>query len=292
MAGPIRYQIEHESRYTYAEPAHYSVMRLCLKPCAGARQRLLSFHVSTDPPAALSAETDAFGNTRHVLNLHQPHHGLAITAASSVEVLPPDPVPEALDAGAWPRVRARRNTFSDWDHTRPSALTGPSPALDAFVRRLDIRPLDDPLTSLRRLTETLHQSFTYTPGSTSVISPIDHILETGHGVCQDYAHVMIAIARSWGIPTRYVSGYLHVTGAQGEQAPETATHAWAECRLPGLGWIGFDPTNRTLADQRHVRLAVGRDYQDVPPTRGTFRGPAQSHLTVNVRIRPLPSPPA
>ena len=101
---------------------------------------------------------------------------------------------------------------------------------------------------------------------------------------------MIAIARSWGIPTRYVSGYLHVTGAAGEQAPSTLTHAWAECRLPGLGWIGFDPTNRTLADQRHVRLAVGRDYQDVAPTRGVFRGPGQSHLHVTVRIHPLTEP--
>ena len=287
MAGPIRYEIEHVSRYAYSEPANYSVMRLCLKPRADIQQRLLSFDVSTDPPAAASAETDPFGNTRHVLNLHQPHHGLAITAVSSIEVLPPDPVPAALDAGAWTRIHAERNTLADWDFTRPSLLTGPSPALTAFVQRLDIRPLDDPLASLRLLTDTLYQSFTYRPGSTSVISPIDHILETGHGVCQDYAHVMIAIARSWEIPTRYVSGYLHVTGADGEQAPETATHAWAECRLPGLGWIGFDPTNRTLADQRHVRLAVGRDYQDVTPTRGTFRGPAQSHLHVHVRIRPI-----
>ena len=292
MAGPIRYEIEHESRYAYAAPARYCVMRLCLKPRHDDRQRLSRFEVATEPAATVNAESDAFGNTRHLLNLHQPHQGLAITAASSVDVLPPDPVPETLDAGAWTRIRARRHSFSDWDDTHPSALTGPSPALAAFVRRHNIGPLDDPLVSLRRLTDVLHHGFTYSPGSTSVISPIDHILETGHGVCQDYAHVMIAIARSWGIPTRYVSGYLHVTGAQGEQAPETATHAWAECRLPGLGWVGFDPTNRTLADQRHVRLAVGRDYQDVAPTRGIFRGAAQSHLQVNVRIHPLAAPPA
>jgi len=291
MAGPIRYQIEHESRYTYAAPARYCVMRLCLKPGADARQRLLSFDLATEPEAIVNAESDAFGNSRHLLNLHRPHRGLSITTASSIDVLPPDPVPEMLGSGAWPRIRARRNAFSDWDFTRPSALTGPSQALAAFVRRLDIHPLEDPLASLRRLTHTLHRSFTYSPGSTSVISPIDHILETGHGVCQDYAHVMIAIARSWGIPTRYVSGYLHVTGAQGEQAPATSTHAWAECRLPGLGWVGFDPTNRTLADHRHVRLAVGRDYRDVTPTRGIFRGAGQSHLTVNVRIRPQPAPP-
>ena len=291
MAGPIRYEIEHESRYTYTAPAHYCVMRLCLQPCHDARQRLLSFDVATEPAATVNAETDGFANSRHLLNLHRRHEALAITAAASVDVLAPDPVPEALDADAWSRIHAERNAFANWDYTRPSPLTGPSPALDAFVRQLDIRPLDDPLASLRRLTDTLHHSFTYTPGSTSVISPIDHILESGHGVCQDYAHVMIAIARSWGIPTRYVSGYLHVTGAQGEQAPATSTHAWAECRLPGLGWIGFDPTNRTLADQRHVRLAVGRDYQDVPPTRGIFRGAAQSRLHVNVRIHPLTPPP-
>ena len=291
MAGPIRYRIEHVSRYTYSAPARYCVMRLCLEPLGDARQRLLSFKVATEPSATLSAETDAFGNTRHILNLHRRHQALAITTVCSVEVRCEDSRPETPASDAWSQIRAERNDFSDWDYTRPSALTGPSPALEAFVRRLDIRPLDDPLASLRRLTETLHHGFTYSPGSTSVVSPIDHILETGHGVCQDYTHVMIAIARSWDVPTRYVSGYLHVTGAEGEQAPATSTHAWAECRLPGLGWVGFDPTNQTLTDQRHVRLAVGRDYQDVAPTRGVFRGAGQSNLTVNVRMRPLAPPP-
>ena len=185
-----------------------------------------------------------------------------------------------------------REDFVYWDYTRPSAPTGSSPALTSFVDRLNIRAGGDPLESLLRLSDTLHCAFAYSPGSTSVISTIDHVLETGHGVCQDYAHVMIAIARSWGIPTRYVSGYLHVTGAEGEQAPATSTHAWAECRLPNLGWVGIDPTNRTLADQRYIRLAVGRDYQDVPPTRGIFHGGGQSHLDVNVRMHPLTPPPA
>ena len=183
-----------------------------------------------------------------------------------------------------------REDFVYWDYTRPSALTGPSLALTSFVDRLDIRAGGDPLESLLRLSDTLHRAFAYSPGSTSVISTIDHILETGHGVCQDYAHVMIAIARSWGIPTRYVSGYLHVTGNGEQQVSATSSHAWAECRLPGLGWVGIDPTNQTLADQRHVRLAVGRDYQDVPPTRGIFHGGGQSRLEVNVRMQPLSAP--
>ena len=292
MAEPVRYEIEHLSRYTYATPARSCVMRLCLKPPGDAGQRLLRFEIATDPAATINAETDAFGNTRHVLNLHREHAALSISASCAIEIQPPASLPRSLGADAWPAIRAERDALADWDFMQPSALTAPSPVLSAFTRRTGIRPGADPLQSLRRLSDTLHDCFAYSPGSTSVISPIDHILETGHGVCQDYAHVMIAIARSWGIPARYVSGYLHVTGAEGEQAPATLTHAWVECRLPDLGWIGFDPTNRTLADRRHVRLAVGRDYRDVPPTRGIVQGGGPSHLHVNVRMRPLTSPQA
>ena len=124
----------------------------------------------------------------------------------------------------------------------------------------------------------------YVPGSTSAISPIDHILESGRCVCQDYAHVMIVIARSWGVPTRYVSGYVHVSET-GKQTPESASDAWVECLLPDLGWVGFDPTNRSLADERCVRIAVGCDHQDVSPTRGVLVGGGESSLEVSVRMR-------
>ena len=134
----------------------------------------------------------------------------------------------------------------------------------------------------------LHRSFTYLPGSTWVVSPIEHILDSRQGVCQDYAHVMIAIARSWHIPACYVSGYLYMDGQGGEAVPQKATHAWVECRLPGLGWIGFDPTNRSLANERHIRVAVGRDYQDVAPVRGVFVGGGESRLDVEVRVRRPP----
>ena len=96
---------------------------------------------------------------------------------------------------------------------------------------------------------------------------------------------MIAIARSWGIPARYVSGYLYVTGLAGEQAQENATHAWVECLLPELGWVAFDPANRSVADERNVQIAVGRDYQDVSPTRGVYRGGGATRLEANVQVR-------
>ena len=144
-----------------------------------------------------------------------------------------------------------------------------------------------PLESLLRVSDTVHRSFRYAPGSTDAASPIEHILESGEGVCQDYAHVMIAIVRSWGVPARYVSGYVLVRlGADGRRQ-EAATHAWVDCLLPGLGWVGFDPTNDRFIDERYVRIGIGRDYQDVAPTRGVLMGLADSALHVAVRMEPV-----
>jgi transglutaminase-like putative cysteine protease len=124
-----------------------------------------------------------------------------------------------------------------------------------------------------------------------VDSPIDDALESRQGVCQDFAHIMIGLARRIGIPCRYVSGYLFHKAGDKTRSAEGATHAWVEALLPGLGWVGLDPTNNVIASDRHVRTAVGRDYADVPPTRGTFKGSADSQLLVAVRVAPSDAPP-
>ena len=309
--GARRYAIQHVSHYRYTAPVRHSVMSLCLQPRHGQGQRLLHFALDTDPPAHLSAETDAYGNAKHVFSVHQQHDALKITARSTVATVPAAPLPAALSAGAWDEIHAQRDSFAHWDFTHESPFARSSPALTAFAARHGIAPAGDPLGSLCRLSETLHAVFAYVPGSTSAASPIEHILETGRGVCQDYAHVMIAIARSWGVPTRYVSGYVHVNGgedahappqsqtqassqaqAQSQtQAPQTATHAWVECLLPGLGWVGFDPTNRALANARHVAIAAGRDYDDVSPSRGVLQGVSGSWLEVDVRMSLLEETP-
>ena len=218
------------------------------------------------------------------LHVHREHEALEITARSKVEPAPLTPLPDGLGADAWRDIGSGKASFIHWDFTHPSVLARPSPALANFVDRNGIKRADDPLKDLLRLSDTLHSSFHYLPGSTSVASPIEHVLKSGRGVCQDYAHVMIAIARSWGIPARYVSGYLHVIGPAGEQAQENATHAWVECLLPELGWVGFDPANKSVSDERHVRIAVGRDYQDVSPTRGVYRGGGDTRLEVDVQV--------
>ena len=191
-----------------------------------------------------------------------------------------------MGQGAWDEVRSWTASFTHWEFTRPSVFARPTPALAAFVDRQGVGQTGDPLRTLLHLRDSIHRSFEYVPGSTTAVSPIDHVLETGEGVCQDYAHVMIAIARSWGVPTRYVSGYVSARKA-GMSAPQSATHAWAECFLPELGWTEFDPTNPELPNERRVRVAVGRDYDDVSPTRGVFVGNTDSLLEVSVRMRPV-----
>ena len=284
--GRACYEIEHVSRYLYASPVRRCVMSLCLKPWDDASQRLLRFEVSTLPPASMNSEMDSFGNTKHVLTILREHETLEITARSTVEIAPTDPPPDSLGPNGWEEVRSWQGSLTHWEFMHPSAVARPSLALADFIDRQGIGPGPDPLESMLRLSDTLYQSFEYVPGSTTAVSPIDHILESGRGVCQDYAHVMIAIARSWGVPTRYVSGYL-LLNETGSELPESTTHAWVECQLPGVGWVGFDPTNRGLADERYVRIAVGRDYQDVAPTRGVLLGGGGSSLEVNVRMRAM-----
>ena len=285
MGDAVRCDIEHVSRYRYTSPVRQCAMLLCLEPRADRGQRVIRFDIETDPPGGLNRERDSFGNTRHVLDVPRVECVLEITARSTVETVLPAPLPERLGSGAWDEIRAHRDSFADWDFMHPSALIRPSSALAAFTERHGIEPGTDPLESLLRLSDTLHRRLHYIQGATTAESPVDQVLRTDRGVCQDYAHIMIAIARSWGIPARYVSGYLHAAGQPGEHSAGSATHAWVECRLPELGWIGFDPTNRVPTGSGHVRVATGRDYRDVSPTRGIIQGGGDARLEVDVRIR-------
>jgi transglutaminase-like putative cysteine protease len=165
---------------------------------------------------------------------------------------------------------------------RPSGLAVRHRTHSAFgsSRRID----REPLTVLRELNAGLHRALRYERGSTRADSPIDECLASGKGVCQDFAHVFIAAARELGIPARYVSGYLFRRRGDDEGPASDATHAWAEAFLPDVGWLGFDPSNDVAAGPAHVRVAVGRDYRDVPPTRGVFKGISETKLTVHVDV--------
>jgi transglutaminase-like putative cysteine protease len=281
-------EIRHVTQYHYAEPVRESVMELWMQPQKSATQRLLSFELELEPAAQLFSYPDSFGNAVYHFDVPQPHDRLDIIARSAVETNEPDPPPAALDHGEWDRLRGDFIKGECFDYLRPHGYARRTEALQAFVRErgLDEIRRYDPLTAARELSQRIYDALDYEPGVTEADSPIDHALEEGRGVCQDFAHIMIAVCRGWGLPARYVSGYLFTQRSEGhDRSDPDATHAWVEVFLPSLRWVGIDPTNNILAGERHVCVAIGRDYADVPPSRGVFKGEAESQLVVGVSVR-------
>ncbi len=280
-------EIRHVTQYHYDAPVRESVMEVWMQPQKVARQRLVSFELELDPPAQLFSYADTFGNAVYHFDVPQPHDRLTIVARSAIETQPPPPLPEALDMGEWDRPRSDFVRGENFDFLRPHGFAVETPALHAFIEANNLNALRtrDPLTALRELNRIVYESFAYDPGVTEADSPIDHALEARSGVCQDFTHIMITICRLWGIPARYVSGYLFTDREAGDRSDPDATHAWVEVFLPSTRWIGLDPTNNTMAGERHIAAAVGRDYGDVPPSRGVYKGEADSALAVGVSIR-------
>lgn len=280
------YTIHYVTRFRYSTPITESVMEVRIQPRSDGLQHCLDFRLSTSPRAQVMFYRDDLGNRVHHFNIPNRHSHLTITAEAMVEITPPTPLPEALDANAWEELDAMNAHDEYWDMLQPSKYVRPSALLDDLIRELNVRRRDDPLTVLRDLNTAVYQHFEYARQNTRVDSPIDDALRIRRGVCQDFAHIMIALARELAIPCRYVSGYFHHQAGKPDHSPDGATHAWVEALLPGLGWVGFDPTNNAMADERHIRVAIGRDYADVPPTHGIFRGKAESKLSVNVKVLP------
>lgn len=280
-------EVRHVTQYHYDRPVRESVMEVWMQPQKAARQRLVSFELDLDPAAQLFSYPDTFGNAVYHFDVPQPHDRLTIVARSAVETEAPQALPEALDMGEWDRLRGDFVRGENFDFLRPHGFARETEALKAFMAEHGLEELRrrDPLTAMRRLSETIYESFDYEAGVTGADSPIDLALSAKRGVCQDFAHIMIAICRAWGVPTRYVSGYLFTDRKAGDRSDPDATHAWVEVFLPSLRWVGFDPTNNTLTGERHVAVAFGRDYSDVPPSRGVYKGDAESQLGVAVSVR-------
>jgi transglutaminase-like putative cysteine protease len=281
-------EIHHLTQYRYSAMVRESVMELWVQPQKGAGQRLLSFDIELEPVAQLFSYADSFGNPVYHFDCPQPHDRLTIRSRAVVETEPDEALPEALDMGEWDRLRSEFVRGDCFDLLRPHGFAVATPMLEHFIKSHDLDRLRhaDPLTAVKGVCQSIYDAFEYEQGVTRADSPIDHMLGAGCGVCQDFAHVMLAICRAWGLPARYVSGYLLTDREHHDRSDPAATHAWVEVFLPSLRWVGFDPTNNTAAGERHVIVAVGRDYGDVPPSRGVFKGDAESELAVRVSVRP------
>jgi transglutaminase-like putative cysteine protease len=284
------YAIRHVTRYRYSAPIAESHMELRMQPRSEGSQRCWDFQLRTSPRARVDSYRDSLGNAVHFFDVPARHTRLTITADARVEYTPPPPLPESLDPDTWEQLDAMAEADDHWEMLAPSTFARPTEHLRALQAELGLDRSDDPLTTLRKLNHAVYQTFDYSPRSTRVDSPIDEALASRQGVCQDFTHIMTALVRAIGIPCRYVSGYLYHGATNIDRSTPGATHAWVETMLPGLGWVGFDPTNDLVASNRHIRVAVGRDYDDVPPTRGVFTGEAGGEIAVDVKVEPSEAP--
>ena len=285
------YSIRHTTRFRYSNPVRESVMEIRMQPRSEGNQSLRNFQISTNPRAQLFAYTDNFGNAVYHFNVLREHSELKIEAQSVIEMKEALPYPDKIDALEWDRYNPLNLTGEHYDLMEASDFARGSTRLEEFLMAHGVaKPSGDPMTALKHLNSVIFGAFDYEVGVTQVHSPIDQALEHKRGVCQDFAHIMIAVARRWGVPTRYVSGYLHHGRRDKNRSAADASHAWVEAYMPSLGWVGFDPTNNIMAGDRHIRAAIGRDYADVPPTRGTFKGDAESELAVAVTVEQTTAP--
>jgi len=290
----VIYTVRHTTTFRYEPAVRESIMEVRLQPRSDGDQRCLSFTLDVDPPASIMQYRDFTGNTVHHFDIAGTHKLVKVTARSAVEVQSVS-APRAADSGDWADLDALVAGNDYWEMLLPSHFTQLSPPLDQLARELGCERRENPLGLLVEVNEAIYRLFAYVPNSTKVDSLIEEALRTRQGVCQDFAHIMIALVRRLQIPCRYVSGYMfHREKTEGveienDRSLEGASHAWIEALVPRLGWVAFDPTNNLVGGDRHIRVAIGRDYADVPPTRGVYKGEAQSELSVAVTVSPADS---
>ncbi len=301
----MRLRLYHTTHYNYPSPAMDSHNEVRLMPLSDSEQTCLDFRLTTAPATPIFAYDLPTGRVHH-FDIRAPHRELSIVAESLVVTHHHDPF-QGLnlteDDSAFYRQATVQERFSEYLAPTERVLLHPETERIAAVARKQAGI--GSASFLVALTRLLYRVIAYTPGATTVNSSIQHVLEQKSGVCQDFAHLMLAVCRRQHIPARYVSGYLY-TGGRVEDYPmeipeegETphpaaslrtnptggdAMHAWVECLLPDGKWHGFDPTNNLLTNQNYVKVHYGRDYGDVPPLRGIYRGPLARSMDVAVRV--------
>jgi transglutaminase-like putative cysteine protease len=269
----MRFRVRHVTRFAYDQPAYESHNEVRLRPRESSGQRTIGFRLEVIPRAAVIDYRDSFGNIVHALSVHEAHRELVVVADSLIERT----APRALSAprhpfGEFLAGDALRSQL-EYDFLHPSRYVPFSEPLKKLFWMARPRMNEPVVDYVCRIVGWIRGQFAYEPGATNVRSDLNNILQAGGGVCQDFAHLMIGILRLAGVPARYVSGYLAPMVESGNRRPlgEQASHAWIEAMIPDSGWIGFDPTHGARAGDHHLRVAVGRDYADVPPLSGVYR---------------------
>jgi transglutaminase-like putative cysteine protease len=291
----------HETRYDYAPAVKTAQHMAHLKPAHNARQRLLKHELAIHPAPAQQGEAiDVYGNTRAFFSLQSTHEELEVVAESLVSTTAPLAPQSRM---SWEEVRERLRYHRGAAYDPAAEFVFPSPYVprhEEFIAyaRPSFLPERPFLEAARELMERIHTDFTYETEVTDVSTPALEALELRQGVCQDFAHVMLACLRSLGLPGRYVSGYMLTEPPPGRPrlVGSDASHAWVSIYLPGDGepgeWADLDPTNNRPPGEDYVTVGTGRDYSDVAPVRGVLHGGANHKLHVAVTVTPVTQDPA
>jgi transglutaminase-like putative cysteine protease len=263
----VRLRIEHTTVYTYDAPVAEGYTEVRLRPREGGGQRCLSFSLLTDPSAQIHTYRDRYGNEVQHFDLLPPLEKLTVSARSEIETV-----------GGLQDAERELSLLDRFDFLSPTDYAPFTEQVRALAE--PCRAPGDAFATATRVLWTVRRHLRYESGTTDVTTSASEALQRGVGVCQDFAHLMIAACRAVGVPARYVSGYIHAPGS----ASAAASHAWVDVFADRQGWLSLDPTHDRAQGEEHVRVAVGRDYADVPPTRGVFKGDAREALEVAVRI--------
>lgn len=264
----MRLKIEHITTFLYDQPISEAYTEMRLKPLNGYGQHCLAFSLATEPHDEQLDYVDRFGNNVSHFDVIQPHNRLVVAARS--EVMTPDQFFQPLPA---------LSPLDEYDYLLGTVYAPLEPQIADFAASQAIA--GDARATALALMSHIHASLKYEPGATDVSTIASEALALGRGVCQDFSHLMLAACRSQGLPARYVSGYLYNNGHT------AASHAWVDVYLRGQGWLSLDPTHDREQTGEYVRVAIGRDYADVPPTLGIFVGNARETMDVSVRVNLL-----
>ncbi len=276
-----RFKIQHTTKYVYEDAVRDSANQIMLYPIADEYQETLRHVLTISGNPVIHVHEDYFGNKVGTFTYAQPHQEMVIHSHLSVEThprkFPTDDVPYELQ---WSELKALKRDLTYIDFYTQERFTG----IQEVEKIIEAEKCLDcsPFQTAQHFNKYVYDNFTYQKGITTVETKLEEVWKLKSGVCQDFAHMLLVMLRLIDIPARYVSGYVcpNRDGMRGEGA----THAWVEAYLPYYGWLGLDPTNNCLVSDRHVKLAVGKDFSDCSPVRGTYRGTSNHTLEVAVTV--------
>ena len=270
----MRIRISHDTTYTYGAPVKSAIQILRLTPRNHEGQFVARWKIDIDGEARIARREDWYGNITHHLTLDGPITEIGIRVSGEVET--------EDQAGV---VRGTVERFPPALFLRQTRLSAPDAAIADFAASAAAGP-QNALDRLHALMHALHDLVTFDVTATDVVTTAQEAFHAGHGVCQDFAHLMIACLRNMGLPARYVSGYIETLPPPGKEKlmGTDASHAWVAVYFPGVGWVEFDPTNCILPSYKHITVAVGRDYHDVAPIKGIVFSSGKQNLTVKVDV--------